>query len=94
MDAKEQGLVDVEGGFFDAVERARAEAGLDPSAPWSLVTFDPWIGDPENIPARLVRTLAPQPVAEVPEELDHAMALWRLRDEKIFTILPWRMELE
>lgn len=94
MDAKEQGLVDVEGGFLDAVERARDEAGLDPKAPWSLITFDPWLGDPENIPARLVRTLAPQPVAEVPEELDHAMALWRLRDEKIFTILPWRMELE
>lgn len=92
MDAQENGLVDAQGGFFEAVERARMEAGMNPRAPWSLVTFDPWSGNPEDLPATLIRAVAPE-VAATPPELQHAMSLWTLRDERVFALMPWRMEI-
>lgn len=96
VDAKEKGLVDAYGGFVDAVERARLEAGMAPNAPWSLVTFDPWfdVDDPaaQVVRARILATFGPK--VETPAEIDHMMALWALRDERVYALMPYRLELK
>ncbi|MFZ5475979.1 MAG: signal peptide peptidase SppA [Myxococcota bacterium] len=91
-DAKEHGLVDVHGGFFDAVERARMEAGMRPKAPWELVTYDPWVPSGADLPAYVVRAF--QPRVETPEQLRPFFDLMALRDERIFAMLPWRLEIQ
>jgi len=92
-DAKEQGLVDEFGGFFDAVDRARDAAGMKPTAPYVLVAFDPWGGGPGgDLPARLVRSLV-KPVATLPKELEPFWDLALLRDEQVWAMMPYHLEI-
>ncbi|MDP2317280.1 MAG: signal peptide peptidase SppA [Pseudomonadota bacterium] len=100
VDAKEKGLVDEHGGFFDAVERARSEAGMKPDAPYTLITFDPWNGG-GDLPTQLVRADLPERIArafapkiEVPQELKSFWALSALRDERIFAMMPYHLEIK
>lgn len=100
LDAKERGLVDEQGGFFEAVERARSEAGMKADAPYTLITFDPWGGD-GDLPAQLVRADLPQRIArvfapkiEVPEELTRFWSLAALRDEHVFALMPYELEIK
>ncbi|MES2638252.1 MAG: signal peptide peptidase SppA [Myxococcota bacterium] len=100
LDAKEQGLVDEHGGFFDAVERARTEAGLRPDAPYTLVTYDPW-GGGGDLPTQLVSAELPkqivrafQPKVELPEELKSFWALSALKDERVFAMMPYHLEIK
>lgn len=100
--AMERGLVDEYGGLFDAVERARQDAGMAPQAPYELVTFDPWSGGGgAEIPARVVRaalrpllpaalTTPPSP----PPEIADVASLWALRNEHVFAMLPYRLRIE
>ncbi|MDP2306370.1 MAG: signal peptide peptidase SppA [Pseudomonadota bacterium] len=99
-DAKEQGLVDEHGGFFDAVERARAEAGMKPDAPYTLVTYDPW-GGGGDLPTQLVSADLPrqiirafQPKVELPPELTSFWALSALKDERVFAMMPYHLEIK
>lgn len=92
-DAKERGLVDEHGGFFDAVERARAQAGMRADAPYSLVTFDPWSGGGVGeLPAQLVRAFTPK--VELPEEIKSFWSLAALKDERVFAMMPYSLEIE
>jgi protease-4 len=100
LDAKEQGLVDEHGGFFDAVERARTEAGLRADAPYTLVTYDPW-GGGGDLPTQLVSAELPkqivrafQPKVELPEELKSFWALSALKDERVFAMMPYHLEIK
>jgi protease-4 len=90
--AKARGLVDEEGGFFDAVERARTEAGMKPDAPWSLVTFDPWSDDGSDVGTQLVRAFAPK--VQMPDEISELMALSALKNEHVYALMPYRMEIK
>ncbi len=100
LDAKEQGLVDEHGGFFDAVERARAQAGMKPDAPYTLVTYDPWGGGGDlpsqlisaDLPARISRALAPK--VELPEEVKSFWTLSALHGERVFAMLPYHLEIK
>ncbi len=98
-DAKEQGLVDEHGGFFEAVDRARVLAGMRPDAAYSLITFDPWSGGGGDLGAQLIhlraqanRALTPR--IDVPEEV---RGFWRyaaLHDEHVFALMPFHLEIE
>ena len=89
--ASENGLVDQIGGFFDAVDIARREAGIGASTPYSLITYDPWMGSPGYIPAVLIQALAPR--AKLPPELAHLIALSVFQDERIFAMMPYYLEI-
>lgn len=94
--AAERGLVDAFGGFHDAVERARVDAGIGEETPYEVVTFDPWSGSGGDLGARLVRVVAPRLVAprvEIPVELAPWLALHGLRDEHIFALMPYHLEI-
>jgi protease-4 len=96
-DAKDQGLVDEHGGFFDALAYAEQAAGLDADTPYALVVFDPWVGEGEELPARLVRTARTGLVGApdvLPPELQDFWSLAALRDEHVFALLPYRIEVE
>jgi protease-4 len=97
-DARERGLVDVHGGFFEAVERARSEAGLAADVPYSLVTYDPWSGG-DDLAARVVSVRAQlehalQPKVELPAELTELWTYAALHDERIFALMPYQLEIE
>jgi protease-4 len=96
--ARERGLVDDTGGFYDAVERARRDAGLRADVPYSLVVFDPWVPDGDDLPARVVRAprdlaRALAPKIELPEALTPFWQLAALRDEHVFAMLPWTVTI-
>ena len=90
VDAQGKGLVDTMGGFFDAVDAARAAAGMGARAPYTLVTFDSW-GPPGTVPAVVIRMF--QPKLKVPEALADLEALSRLQGERSFALMPYRLEL-
>ncbi len=90
--AKERGLVDEEGNFFDAVDRARAAAGLRPDAPYSLVTYNPWARGVGDVPAQIVRAFSPK--IELPPEVQAFWSLAALRDERIFAMMPYHLEIQ
>jgi protease-4 len=90
--AKGIGLIDEYGGFFDAVDRARAEAGMNADAPYTLVTFDPWTGGVSELPAEVVRMLAPK--VELPQEVQEFWSLAALKDERIFAMMPYHLEIQ
>ena len=97
--AKEQGLVDEHGGLFDAVERARTMAGMRPDQDYALITFDPWSGQGGDLPAQVVRAearirAALAPKVELPAEVAHFWSLAALRDEHIYALLPYSVEIE
>ncbi len=88
--AKGNGLVDEQGGFLEAVERARVEAKLPAGGDWSLLVLDPWGSSESGVPARVVRAL--QPKVALPASLQEAATLATLRDEHTFALLPWRVD--
>ncbi len=97
-DAKDRHLVDEFGGFFDAVDRARAEAGMAAKAPYDLVTFDAYNGTDDtfptllvNLPQRLQKAMAPK--MELPKEIEPFWRLAALRDEHIFAMMPFQVEV-
>jgi len=90
-EAADKGLVDSFGGFFDAVERARLEAGLRPDAPYALVTYDGSGGGGEP-PAQLVRAMF-TPKVKLPDELEPLLSLTALRGERMFALMPYHLEL-
>lgn len=96
--ASQNGLVDHLGGFFDAVALARSQAGLTEGTPYSLITYNPWMGSPGNMPAMLVhapllavRSLFPH--ARMPAELEQLAAMAAMRNERVFAMMPYRLEL-
>ncbi len=88
--AKGNGLVDEQGGFLEAVERARVEANLPAGGDWSLLVLDPWGSSESGVPARVIRSL--QPSIALPEPLREAASLATLRGEHTFALLPWRVD--
>lgn len=97
--AKEQGLVDEHGGLFDAVDRARALAGMLPDKHYTLITFDPWSGQGGDLPAQVVHLEAKvraalAPKVELPEEIQHFWSLAALRNEHVYALLPYAVEIE
>ena len=96
-DAAERGLVDAFGGFFDAVDRARSEAGMRDGAPFALVAYDPsGAGDGGDLPARLIKAAVRRSVAApppLPGELEAFWDLRLLRDERIFAMMPYHLEI-
>ncbi len=97
-DAKEQGLVDEHGGFFEAIDHARVEAGMRLDAPYTLVTFDPWSGG-GDLGARVVHAKAQiaralQPKVEVPTEVRAFWTYAALEGDHVFALLPYRLEIE
>lgn len=90
-EAADKGLVDSFGGFYDAVERARLEAGLRPDAPYALVTYDGSGGGGEPA-AQLVRAMF-APKVELPDELEPLLSLTALRGERMFALMPYHLEL-
>ena len=100
--AQKEGLVDQLGGFFDAVDLARYKAGLTDGVPYSLITYNPWLSSGGSIPAYLIKNpkmipafLTQQflPKTKLPPELEQAMAMMRLRNEYIYAMMPYRLEI-
>ncbi len=96
--AKGNGLVDSHGGFFDAIDDARLRAGMAPNAPFNVVTFDPWSGATSmpgqvaQLGRRIEATLRPD--IEAPRALEPFWRLVALRDEHVFTLMPYDVRVE
>jgi protease-4 len=98
-DAKERGLVDELGGFYDAVELARVAAGIGPNAAYSLMLVDPWsggdgdvVGTVLSLPRQLRQALAPR--VEIPRELKDAWTMAALRDSHVFAMMPYALTVK
>ncbi len=83
-----EGLVDRNGGFFDAVDSARRKAGLGDDD-WQLVRLDPWSSDADGVRGRLVRALSP--TVTLPPELRVLGAASALRDDHVLAWSPWQV---
>ncbi len=93
--AQQLGLVDELGGLFDAVDRARAEAGIKPGARYELVTYESQRDTLGELPRRLIRAVTgPQLIApELPRGFE-SLETWRaLQHERIFAIMPYTVEI-
>jgi ClpP class serine protease len=94
--AKEAGLVDELGGLMMAIDRAKAEAGLDAEADVELVTYrgqsDSW-GEVPQTAARLVfNTFAPEVV--VPEPVAAWLPYAALANEQQLLLMPYIIEIK
>jgi protease-4 len=85
--AKERGLVDAHGGFFEALDAAKAKAGIAPGEPVDVLLLDPWLSGLDGVVARTVRAVAPQTPTALQPWLDAA----RVGDERTWAMLPWRL---
>ncbi len=95
--ARDKHLIDSYGGFYEALDDARLRAGMDPNAPYSLVVFDPWSG-PMPLPDRLTRAASKvqavfAPKVELPAELQDFWKLSALRDEHVFALMPYTLDI-
>jgi len=92
--AHELGLVDELGGLFDAVDHARELAGIREGARYQLVTYDSNADTLGDLPRRLIRAVVPMTAPpELPTELE-ALRTWNaLRDEHLFMIMPYSVEI-
>lgn len=102
--ASQRGLVDAFGGLYDAVERARKEAGIDADTPYTLVAFDPW-GDAGggDLPTTLIhagvrKLVGEKPVAggvpiQIAKELEPFWSMAALKDTTVFAMLPYRLDI-
>ncbi len=92
--ALELGLVDELGGLFDAVDHARELAGISDRARYQLVTYDSAADPLGDLPRRLIQAAAP-PVAtpQLPDELEELRTWNALRDEHLFMIMPYSVEI-
>jgi protease-4 len=93
--AVENGLVDELGGLFDAVDHARELAGIRPGSRCQLVTYDSQPDPLGELPRRLVRATLPAepPTAELPAELAPLLDWSALRDEHLFMMMPYAVEI-
>jgi protease-4 len=89
--AVERQLADETGGFYDAVEAARKAAGIADGSSYSVITLDPWTGGGDEVPAQVARALAPK--VRVPEELEAFWSLAALRDEHVFALMPYNLDI-
>lgn len=89
--ALQNGLVDETGGFFDAVERARIEAGLKEGAPVDLITYGDTPDLLGELPTRLIRAIIPR--VEVPAELGTLQTWSRLEGEPVLMMMPYNLEV-
>ncbi len=101
VDAREQKLVDELGGFWDAVGRARTEAGIEPGQPVELFTYGNRFGLGGEVPERNLRgtlsvvaqELRAPPAVPWPASLA-ALDTWAaLDDERVLAMLPWSLEV-
>ncbi len=96
--AKEQGLVDSHGGFYEAIDDARLRAGMAPGAPFNVVTFDPWSGAtsmPGQV-AQLGRTLRHllTPRIAPPPELSPFWRMAALRGTHVYAMMPYELSVQ
>ncbi len=89
--AKEVGLVDELGGLYDAIDRARDEAGIREGAEFELLTYGSQPNRLGQLPLKLLKA-AVGPVEEM-EELQALRSLRALEDDRIFMIMPYELEL-
>jgi ClpP class serine protease len=87
--------VDEIGGLFDAVERARREAGLRDGARYELVTYERETDGVGDLPQRLIRAATGRlrPPPELPLGLDSLMRMAPLEGEHLFLLLPYGIEV-
>ncbi|MFH1468887.1 MAG: signal peptide peptidase SppA [Pseudomonadota bacterium] len=93
--AVENGLVDELGGLFDAVDRARDEAGLRDGARYELVTYERDADGLGELPRRLIRAATGplRPPAALPPGLEELGSLAPLDGEHLFMLLPFGVEV-
>ncbi len=96
--AKEKGLVDSHGGFFDALADARLRAGMNPTAAYNLVILDPYSGA-LTLPGQLIQlgrvvqaALAPQ--VQLPAEMKEFWQFTALAEERVFAMLPYSLRIQ
>jgi protease-4 len=93
--AVENGLVDELGGLFDAVDRARTQAGLRDGARYELVTYEREADGLGELPRRLIRAATGplRPPVSLPPALQELESLAPLEGEHLFLLLPWAVEV-
>lgn len=94
--AKEAGLVDELGGLMMAIDRAKAEAGLDADADVELVTYrgqpDSWGEVPQTAAQLVANTFAPE--VTVPEPLATWLPYAALAEEQQLLLMPYIIEIK
>ncbi len=92
--AKAQGLVDELGGFHDAVERARQEAGIAEDADVELVAYRSRGSEDGSLTRTVIHALlGPQLEQTLPPELA-LISQWRLlSDERVWAVMPYHLEV-
>ncbi len=95
--AKDNGLVDNHGGFYEALDDARLRAGMDARAPYTLVLMDPWEG-PTTLAGGVARVgaqmkAALEPQVSVPQEVSRFWSLSALRDTRVFAMMPYELNI-
>jgi protease IV len=85
------GLVDASGGLYDAVDRARQDAGMRPGTRYELITYDTGNVGLEEFPARLLQSALPQ--VRLPAAVE-ALQLWTaLEHERAVLLMPYVLEV-
>ena len=97
--AKEQGLVDELGGFQDAMKRALEEAGIPEAAKVGIVTYDYRVSPRGQVSRRSAMSLrtalkAPMPTLKLPDELAILEQWAALRDESVWAVMPYTIEIK
>jgi len=90
--ALEHGLVDELGGFQDAIDAARAFAGLGPDADLTLVSYGGGGGLNGVYLPQSIRT-ALDPGISLPPTLVEWAGLLPLADERLLMLQPWQLEV-
>ncbi len=102
--ASQRGLVDAFGGLYDAVARAKKEAGIAEDAPCSLVAFDPWGDDGSgDLPTTLIRAgvakiMGSKPLfggmpVELSKELEPFWSMAALKGTTVFAMMPYTLNI-
>ena len=99
--ASQNGLVDEIGGFQDALQRAREEAGLRDDGSVTFVTYSARLGPNREAMKRSIRAVAdtlglePPVKPGIPEiaELQALEQLLRLGDDRVWAMMPMELEV-
>jgi protease IV len=97
--AMSNGLVDGLGGFHDAVERTRVEAGIRPGAAVELITYSGRLGSDGEVARSQVRALVAElaPPRRVPTALSAELLLldqWlALSDSNVLALMPYSLDI-
>jgi protease-4 len=89
--AIENGLVDQEGGFFEAVDLAREKAGLSARTRYDLITYAAVPNAMDELPSEFLR--AALRIDKAPASLGVLSRLRRLEEERLWMMLPYEMEI-